>query len=616
MGISKSLLIHAAFISLLTGLSLTGLVVDSVHKVSKYETRVRSKNDDRTMKLSGMTLSSKRIVLDYNRCDGDSQRVETSKLYSASGVSLNSLEEAGSRDLSIVEFAHINIHEEGTEIIGDIGLVATRASYARFLSIAAAGLFGLSAALLLYFRRDPVCMISRRPADCSASDHRSMLLQNALVLVGAGALWLSMAVYSSLVPTLLAHMFREGRDRCGIAFDSVYDSQYEMRTMGYYVRDHSQANGVSIICFAAAFSLSLAYMLFMFLKDNGQPLSAQELAPSQLRGLPWYSRVWSWKVTVGVFFVAVALTFQIANLTRERGFELNQFYWKYGSKVTQKTGLSRTGTLLDVVQKAISLVSLSDSVVAGSAYLWFALVPAIALACSRPLMLLAKTIQDVSILLCVRALIAWVTIAPTSLSMMEKPECFEPPSPDLSDWAWLYIMDPSQSCNDTMFSLYVVFILMPAMLLMFYIHYAEVADHAVAVTLYVLIAASALAASVIVVVSRHQYTADVVIGACVVASYLLTQAGPYKVLFDGNRSDTERPRQILSEKILPALEECVHRVQTYGTASTTLRGLKASTDEIEEISLLYRTVGEAMRRVRNPQTSQTSEKGIAIPAAD
>ena len=612
MGISKSLLFHAAFISMLAGISLTGWVLDSIYVVEKDEFQVRSKDDDRIMKLSGLKLSSSKLVLDYNKCDGDSKRIETSKLYSSDGVLLTALEEGGSRDASIVEFAHINIHEEGTEIIGDIGLVAKRAEFAKLLSIGAAGLFGISLALLLYLRKSPISMISRRPDDRPESEHRMMLAQNGLVMIAAAVLWMSIVIHSSLVPILLAHLFREARDRCGIAFDNAFDSQYEMRTMGYYVRDHAMANGWSIILFATAFGLALCYMTYTFVRSNGQPLSAQELAASQIRGMPWYSRVWSWKVTLGIMAVAVAVTFQVSNLTRERGYTLNQFYWKYGSKVTQKTGLSRTGTLLDVMQKALSLVAVSESVTTATGYVWLALVPTVALACTRPLMLLSKAIQDIAILMCVRALIAWVTIAPTTLSMLEKPECFDAPNSELSDWSWLYIMDPSQSCNDTMFSLYVVFILLPAMLLMFYIHYSELASHTVAVILYTLICTGALVSSLIVVVARHQYTADVVIGACVVSIYLLTQAAPYKILFDGDRSDKVRPKQILSEKVLPALEECVHRVQTYGHASIGLRGLKASTDEFEEISHLYRTVGEAMRRARAPQNPQSSATGDGI----
>jgi hypothetical protein len=597
---------HSAFFLIVLGLAATGIFVDNILAVPTTDIQLSCPDGVCRMKISGIRLSSSRLVLDYNKCTNDPERVGESRLYSRDGVEFKELVDGKSRDASIVEFAHLNIHEEGTEIIGDIGLTEERAQFARKLAFFALILISIAALLFVLLRKEPLSIFSKQPDGVPSGVHLYQQVVNWFILAGAGVMWLSIVGYSATIPTLLAHLFREARDRCDIEYKQTVGEHYEMRSMGAYVRDNANPSGLSILMFSLCVSLLFLYTAFLFIRSNGKGLNLLQLSSSQGRSLPWYCKVWPWKFTIVVTLFGMVVTFWVMNVTKTRGYLINNFYWTYGSKVAQKTGLSRTGTLLDFAQKILSLVAVPENVMAATTYMWLVIVPVLAAASFRPLSLFLKGCQDFAILLIIRAMIAWVTIAPTTLSMLEKPECFEQPDEDNWKWAWLVVFDGRQSCNDTMFSITVAVVGMQAVVLIYYGMFSGLVGGIYAVLVYGYICLSAVVACVVAVVSRHQYSSDIVIGICIVVVYMLTQMQPYRLLFEGDSVDVKHPNKILREKVLPTLEDCVTRVKSYSQASKELRGLKASTSDFEEMALLYRSVGQAIQRARfrSPATSQ------------
>ena len=589
---------HGLLLLLMVSLSGVGFWIDEIYSGGKLNLPVQASDDLIELNLAGMRLSSTKITLDYNRCPTDSDTIASSKLYAPEGFSLSQLVPDTKRPTSVAQFAHINIHEEGTEIIGDIGATEDRAGLSRKLSLVSLG-FSVMALLIFGVKRlEPVSIISMGQDGVSQRDESISRLLNWLILLSAGALWMSIVIYSSIIPTLLAHLFREARDRCNIAFQSGGE-QFEIRTMGSYVRDHADPNGISIILYSLSIGIMLLYSLFLFVKANRKPVNSLNLSPHQMRNLPWYCHIFPWKATLLLTTVSILFSFWVMNLTKARGYSINNFYWKYGSKVAQKTGLSRTGTLLDFVQKVFSLVAVPEGVMAATTYMWLAVVPMLAVASKRPLCVLSKGFQDFAILLLVRASVAWVTIAPTTLSMLEKPECFVESNQETDSWSWLVVFDTRQSCNDTMFSITVTVVGVPAIILIYYASYAGVVRGLYSRIVSSYVGFCATVACAIAVISRHQYSSDIVVGTSIVLLYMLTQTAAFKLLFEmHDATDETRSRNALMEKIMPILEECKYRLKIYSQASSELKGLKASSHDFHEIGFLYRSVGVALKRAR------------------
>lgn len=602
--------LHGLLLLVMVSFSGIGFWIDEIYSGGRLNLPVEASADLIELNISGMRLSSSKIYLDYNKCPTDSDTIASSKLYASDGFSLSQLVPDTKRPTSVAQFAHINIHEEGTEIIGDIGATEDRAGLGRKLSMVSLGLSAITLLIFGFKRIIPASIISSAQDGVSQRDESISRTLNWLILLSAGSLWLSIVIYSSIIPTLLAHLFREARDRCNIAFQSG-DEQFEIRTMGSYVRDHADPNGVSIILYSISIGTMLLYSLFLFLKANRKPVNSLNLSPHQMRNLPWYCHIFPWKATLLLTAFSILVSFWVMNLTKARGYSINNFYWKYGSKVAQKTGLSRTGTLLDFVQKVFSLVAVPEGVMAATTYMWLAIVPMLAGASKRPLCVLSKGFQDFAILLLVRACVAWVTIAPTTLSMLEKPECFVASDEDSESWSWLAVFDTRQSCNDTMFSITVTVVGVPAIILIYYVGYAGVVRGVYSRIVSSYIGFCAAVACAVAVISRHQYSSDIVVGISVVLLYMLAQTAAFKLLFETHdAADETGSRNSLMEKIIPILEECKYRLKTYSQASSELKGLKASSHDFHEIGFLYRSVGLALKRAREgkPVTELTPEK--------
>jgi hypothetical protein len=227
--------------------------------------------------------------------------------------------------------------------------------------------------------------------------------------------------------------------------------------------------------------------------------------------------------------------------------------------------------------------------------------------------MLSKFAQDLALLLLIRAAIAWVTVVPTALSMMEKPECFMSPDNIAKQSRWLFILDTRQSCNDTMFGICVVLVGIPVFVIGFFLRYAGVVTGVYGRIVTGYLGSCATFACIITVISRHQYSSDIVIGACIVIIYMLTQAAAYQALFE-RYDKSEQSKKSLQDEIVHLLEDCANRFTMFNSAVNSLKGLALATNDLDEISLVYRSVGEALNRARagRVMTSEPTGDGITI----
>lgn len=316
-----------------------------------------------------------------------------------------------------------------------------------------------------------------------------------------------------------------------------------------------------------------------------------------------------------LLLLSIYISFIVANLTRVRGYSLNMFFWKYGTSDYEKTGLSKTGSLIDSIQETVTLLSVSVTIAAVTTYQWTAWIPVLAMVSRYPISLLGKACQDIATLLILRSVISWVTVAPTTVSMLEKPDCFH--RPDLSEVSarWMFAIDPGQSCNDTMFSVYVVIVLVPITILVYFIRFSGMVNKFGFVTGLSILVSACVAMFVFIVITRIQYSADIHIGTCICVMYMFTQQKAYNILFDRDRANVTSAYSMLHNRVMPTMVDCVGIVAHYNQVTKEMKGLQLNEIEIAELHSLYHTLGEALTRAHACVTEHLNNDAVLGTAA-
>ena len=600
----RQLAIQATIALLVSGLLLAGLLTDSVHSVSERAIPLTLKGESRTMYVSGIRITTKSISLDFNPCDnGIADDARTTRLYSSDGVPMSEVVPGGTRDQSIAEFSYLNLHDEGPEVIGDIGVTESRAKAGRVLLWASFSLqmvvFTLASARL-----------GLRATAFSNWDAPFSRAMHGLMISGGVLTWIGLVYLTSTISILLAHLFREAESRCQIDFAGSGPRHYEMKTLARYVTDSLLPNGATVLTGCLSVGIVVMYFLGLFLRQVGKTNFRSTLHPVRRRSLPWHCRILSFYWVLVLLAVAIGATLLVASVARVRGYELNMFYWNFGARVSQKTGLSRTGTLLDVVQGWFDIFSVPAALVRASVLMWLVLIPVACFASNHPATVFLKAVQDGSTLLILRSVISWVTVVPAPLSIMENPACFSYPPDD----GWLHVLTSAESCKDSMFSIHTIFVIVPLVLTLFFLKFSGAVPSKYLWTANLVLIIPAFLTITLVVVSRYQYTADVSIGIFVCILYMLAQQEPYKLMFDEEWNTSVSATQILNEKLLPTLNECVARLEAYNLASKQGEHARLTTDELREIHFLYRTVGDAIGIAK--LAGSTATQSSAIVQAD
>jgi hypothetical protein len=604
------------------GMVIAGLV-ENVHTVIDPSTiDVEIEGETVKIAIAGMRLSSSHVSLEYNYCEGDAENADNTRLFSAEGFAITELAEDGSRDQSVVEFAHMNVHEDGVEILGDINVVPGRARFAKSMAVISVVLFCISL-LLSVVGIQPVSLASqahfgaRAPQESEKFAHIVVYLGQFLtgtLFVASVCLWYSMVIIGSITTILLGHLFREARDRCQIDFATNVtnvsnDGHHELRTLGRFMRDKAFPTGFTHSLYSTTIISALVVLAAVFVIQNSGVMvylrdwrsfrfAPPGISTYKFRSLSWFNKIWHWSIAVVVFILSVYTLFVVGNASRIRGYQLNMFHWGKGSaEFSSVSGLSQTGTLLDYAQGVFHTISISEWYVFYNVYAWLSVIPLIAI-CSRHFgYFCSKVMQDFSILFFLKALISYVTLAPTSISMLERPECFEDPAAvSVASWT------PHNACNDTMFSIHAITVMGSVSVLFFYFRFGDGMSHSMVqkVLIYSAVIWAAVMTLLMVIMSRHQYSADVHVGACIAVLFMLTQSHAYKVLIQNDDHKSQlNLKEYIQQKLIPTIHECATRMESYNTAVIGLPGLKASDDEIDELEAIYRSVGAAIQRVKD-----------------
>jgi hypothetical protein len=603
----RSWVIHLGINLIILSFYIIGALFDIVYTLPASNRVVKVQEGDSELNISGIRMSSTRVVLNYNKCDSDGPDIPNSALYAPQGMLYSEMMEDGSREASKSQFAHLSTEEEGAQLIGDVGLLWGRSVIARYLFIIAFAFQTIALVLCVAYRVNPVSLLSRCDRGGDEWSHFIGQVQNALCFMAVILLWGSIVVISTLIPVLLPHVFREARERCNIQFDETTWHHYEVREMGQFVSENSFPFGITTILMMACIFVSLSYCIYLFVASvkTSRSFNQTVIVPrSETRMLPWFGRIWPWRVSIFLLLLSVYVSFIVANATRVRGYPLNMFFWNYGTIDYEKTGLSKTGSLIDSIQEIVTLLSVSAAVAAVTTYQWTAWIPVLSFVCRYPISLLGKACQDICVLLFLRSLISWVTVAPTTVSMLEKPDCFHRPDVSEKSVGWLFAIDPAQSCNDTMFSVYVIIILVPITILVYFIRFSGLVNKFGSITGLSILVAAAISMGIIIVITRVQYSADIHIGACICVMYMLTQQKAYNVLFDRDRANITNAYSVLENRILPPMKDCAGIITNYNLVTKQMKGLHLDEVHIAELQSLYGTLGEVLSRAHATNTSR------------
>ena len=155
-----------------------------------------------------------------------------------------------------------------------------------------------------------------------------------------------------------------------------------------------------------------------------------------------------------------------------------------------------------------------------------------------------------------------------------------------------------------MVSIYSVVVFVPAVTMLFYTYFSRVSERKYDPVIYILLLIAALLSAALSVIGRHQYSADVHIGACIVVSYMLTQRAPYRLLFAAEEEKNMNPMDLLAQSIVPTLEQCIAKLREYQLACNNMDGLKSSPNDVGEIAHLHRIVGQAIQSAESIKPSK------------
>jgi hypothetical protein len=281
------------------------------------------------------------------------------------------------------------------------------------------------------------------------------------------------------------------------------------------------------------------------------------------------------------------------------------FFWKYSvGGDYEKTGLSQTGSLIDSIQEIVTLLSVSVTVVAITTYQWTAWIPVLTAVCSYPLSLFGKACQDAALLLLIRSLISWVTVAPTTVSMLEKPDCFHRPDISEENFDWVFAINPAHSCNDTMFSVYVIIVLVPIIILIYFIRFSGFVNKFGFITGLSILISALVGMFAFTIFVRVQYSADIHIGVCITVLYMFTQQKAYNILFDRDRANIASAYTMLQNRVLPSMVDSVGILAHYKHVTKDVKGLRLSDVEVAELNSLYDSLGEALTRAHTSTSAE------------
>ena len=593
-------------------LSLLGLIRDQYDN----DDEVSVKLEGFEVTIPSVTVSTRTLELGVDGCaNGWKVNPSDSKLHSIGGMSFAELADGAPNDPAAQFFLDDSQRLISTSHSGNFAEIHNRALIARIFSIIGVSCQILALVLMIVGRTHPSALYANRPLfDQPNSKHLLGSIIGLILFLGGLLLFMSLAIMSSLMAAILSRVGNFALDWCSDSpFDHYARGQSKLEYMiflGNYIQDQADAQGVTYMTFAISIFLVFAELVLVFYLTMRQVLSQARinyaLPPSQLRALPWYSKIRP--LWISILFLVCAIVVNCATVysARVRGYPLNLFFYNYKFLGSDPSSLNNTSwSLPDAVLDFLHTYVVDKSVVKMMLAAWIPMMAIVGLGAIDTKLYISKVVEGLATLLLLGALIGIFTVPTTPAFVLQKPQCYIPP---VRPPTFIQFISISESCNDQMYSIYSILITFPIMMIGFYVRYGAISRKKIA---YLVLALACAGSMFTVVATRQQYVVDVYVGVVITFLYAVSQTPAYKLLF---RFGTVHPGLfnsepvVLSDKVVPVIEDCTNRFELFFMAGDP-SGL--SEGELQKIADEFNNLLEAIEFAK---TNGISENATEIPA--
>jgi len=561
--------------------------------------------------IPSVTLTTRTLQLGIDGCnDGWKVNPTDSKLHSIGGMSFSELADGAPDDPAAQFFLDDSKRLISTSHSGNFAEIHNRALIARIFSIIGVSFQILALVLMIIGRTHPSALYANRPLfDQSDSKHFIGSIIGIALWLGALFLFVSLAMMSSLMAAVLSRVGNFALDWCvDSPFDHYARGQSKLDYMiflGNYIQDQADAQGVTFMTFAISIFLIYLELVLVFYLSMRQVLSQARinyaLPDSQLRALPWYSKIRPFWVSLIFLLCAIVVNCATVYSARVRGYPLNLFFYNYkflydGPDSLQNASWSLPDAVLDYLHTYVVDKSIVKMLLAA----WIPLMAIVGLGSVDTKLFVSKVIEGLATLLLLGALIGIFTVPSTPAFVLQKPQCYTPPHRPPT---FIQFISISESCNDQMYSIYSILVTFPIMMIGFYVRYGAISRKKIA---YLVLALGCIGSMYTVVATRQQYVVDVYIGVVVTMLYAISQTPSFKLLF---RFGTVHPGLfhtdpvVLSDKVVPVIEDCTNRFELFFMAGDVS---SLSPGELQKLADEFNNLLEAIEYAKSHGISETA----------
>jgi hypothetical protein len=586
----------------------TGIFVDQFH--SEDPTRIQLK-DGRTYFGPGIIVGHNAMKLTYPECEGlpEIRARQSSRMFDYKGVSFEQMTGGPSGTDEVFDtFVNPGENTVSAQYFGDFDTFYKMSIAAKVFSWSAFGFQLLSVIVMLWTQTCPASFLTKTPIFDQTDQQRSWgVIHHILTLLAAVSLLADLAVVSMYLDLLVGRVIELSFELCN--FDLNLDELDTLKLFGTFLQSYSDVNGMTGSMFKVAMTLTMVQLTFVFYLGMsrvraGVRNDTYSLPFSKLRELPWYCAIWDLKFSIFFAFVGTLVNQAAALTSREAGYPLNVYFFRTVASSETGTGTVQTGSLSDFVMDWTSKFYISERIPNSTMFAAIPLVFALAIGSTDPQRFLSKAIQLSGLVMFLKSFISISTLTPVSATVISRPYCYDPPPTSL--WSFKTFFSRTAQCNHLMFSFDAAASTLGIMILFMYIRYGQAIKKFVA---YTVLSITLIVCLMLPVAARVNYTSNVIIAVFLVVLLVVLQSQAFKLLFQiqakepGFTEETLKlkftPGEVLNDKIIPNLNECLRRVELYRMATKHATGLRMSSVEIHELKDIYRTVGDAIRVARS-----------------
>ena len=598
-------------------LIVSGFFIDQFHSEDPEEIKME---DGQTYHGPGIVIGHNRMKLTYPECHVPEIRArQNSKMFNFKGITFEDMNSGQTGTDEVFDaFVRPGDNTVSSHYFGSFKTFYQMSLAARVLSWMALGFQLLSIAVMLWKQTPPASFLTRTPIFNQTEEQRVWgVVHHFLALLAAACLLADLCVVSMYLDLLVGRVIELSFELCN--FNPGLSELQTLKLFGNFLENYSDVNGVTGSMYRLAMGLTMIQVTFVFYLGISQVRSLTgensfTLPIAKLRQLPWYCAIWRLRVSVIFLIVAFIINRLAALISRDEGYPLNIYFFNTVASTTTGTGSVQTGSLSDLMMDWTSKFYISEKLTQSTLLASVPLLFALCIGSTDPHRFFSKGIQLVGVIFFLKSFTSLSTIVPVPATPISRPHCYEPPP----SWDFVYFISGKAGCNHINFSLEAAGCTLAFGVLFMYIRYGQAIKKLVAFTALTLLLGICL---ILPIAARLTYSVNVAIGFFTVGLLVVTQSPAFKMLFKFEQSHgdftkeirklTFSPGEVLNDKVIPNLQECIKRIEMYRMATRDASGLRLTSNDVEEIKLIYNTVGDALRiaKIAKPM-ERTSSVGF------